>query len=239
MTVCLGLILLSCQPALANTCTTEQKKTLRQLSPLQWSTLYQAYDTGAPEDLGYTMMAMAFKESTAGEYVVNLKSHDFGVMQISLKTAAKRRNATTYWQKMKLVEELITDPQTSMDLALEELLFWRDKAKLSWRNMVSAYNNGYAYGAGTEHRDEIIKYTRMFMNCEEEELIEPKMFKSDKNHRVITAEDVGNYVQTLHEVENDMVGRSQEPTDGTQSETGLPTMRGRNEDERSDSEPFA
>lgn len=109
-------------------------------------------------------MAIAWEESTAGKYRVNLNSHDFGVMQNSLKTAKIRTKTKGYYATMSLVEKLIKDDDLSMSLALEELLYWR-KQTGSWRHTVSAYNNGWAYDKGSVYLTSIIKYVNMFQRC--------------------------------------------------------------------------
>lgn len=233
LTALLALALLSCQPAFANTCTTEQKQTLQQISEKQWRVLYAAHDKGEPHDLGYTMMAIAWEESSAGKYRVNLNSHDFGVMQNSLKTAEARTKTKGYYAKMQLVERLIKDDDLSMDLALEELLYWKKHTK-TWRHTVSGYNNGWAFAAGEVYLNRIIKNVKMFMNCATTDL-EEKMFKTDKDHKVITDDDVGNYVQSLVEQGNEMVGNSASTTNGPEDEDGLPAVWRGNKHQRSDS----
>ena len=130
----------------------------------QWDVLQQAYDTGAPHDLGNTMAAIAWTESTAGKYKVNTHSKDFGVMQNNIKTAVARRNVQGRYATKELITQLVVNDQLSIDLALEELLYWKTHTD-SWANMVSAYNNGWAYKHGTVYLEEISKSTRLMMKC--------------------------------------------------------------------------
>ena len=130
----------------------------------QRKVLVNAYEKGRQHDLGFTMMAIAWKESSAGKYRVNLETHDFGVMQNSLKTASARTNTKGYYSKMRLIEDLIKNDELSMDLALEELLYWK-KHTGTWRNMVSAYNNGWRYNKGNVYLTSIIKHVKMFQKC--------------------------------------------------------------------------
>lgn len=130
----------------------------------QRKVLVSAYEKGRDHDLGYTMMAIAWNESSAGKYRVNLESHDFGVMQNSLKTASARTDTKGYFNKMRLIEDLIKNDELSMSLALEELLYWRGKTG-TWRNMVSAYNNGWAYSKGHVYLTKIIRHVKMFQRC--------------------------------------------------------------------------
>jgi len=130
----------------------------------QQDVLVEAYEKGRDHDLGYTMMAIAWEESSAGKYRVNIQSHDFGVMQNSLKTAAARTNTKGYYGKMRLIEDLIKDDNLSMSLSLEELLYWK-KQTGTWRNMVSAYNNGWRYNKGNVYLTKIITHVKMFQKC--------------------------------------------------------------------------
>jgi hypothetical protein len=65
---------------------------------------------------------------------------------------------------MRLIEDLIKDDELSMSLALEELLYWR-KQTGTWRNTVSAYNNGWRYGKGNAYLTKIIKHVKTFQRC--------------------------------------------------------------------------
>lgn len=159
-----ALILISCQPAYSAECTTQEQKTLDGLSDQQWNVLYQAYDTGVSHNLGHTMMAIAFGESTAGKYKVNPESQDYGVMQINIKTAKSIHNVTGYYGTRELITKLVVDDQLNMDTGLKVLLYWQKQVK-GWRNMVSAYNNGWAYNKGTVFMNKVRTNTRMFMNC--------------------------------------------------------------------------
>lgn len=206
---------------------------LQQIDESQWRVLYKAYDKGEPHDLGYTMMAIAWEESTAGKYRVNLNSHDFGVMQNSLKTAATRTNTKGYYAKMRLVERLIKDDDLSMDLAVEELLYWKKHTK-TWRHAVSGYNNGWAFAKGTVYLNSIIKYVNMFMDCANTDVT--TMFKQDKDHDVVTDEDVGNFVKSLENKgsSNELARTSAVASHGTIDESGLPAMWRRDKHQRSD-----
>jgi hypothetical protein len=156
----------------------------------QWNVLQEAYDTGAEHNLGHTMAAIAWSESRAGKYIVNTKSNDFGVMQNNIKTAAKRRGADQYYQKQALITELVTNTQLSMDLALEELLYW-DKHTTSWAHTVSAYNNGWAYEHGKDYLSEIRKSTRLMIDCAQLD----QMFNEEKP---MDEEAVGDLVQSFN-----------------------------------------
>lgn len=228
------MILISCQPALASQCTTEQQKKMNSLSEEQWKVLYQAWDKGAAYNLGHTMMAIAFKESSAGKYRINLNTHDFGVMQNNIKTAKVRRGVKGYYATMALVSEIVRNDELSMNLALEELLYWRDDRKLSWRNTISAYNNGNAYNKGTKHLDEMIPIVRMFMNCTELEMF-------TKEDGITTEEQVGDLVMSFNQTKqgayNGLAGNSKEVTSRAAHTDRLSRLREWYKHKRSNSKP--
>lgn len=134
------------------------------LNDSQKEVLAKAYDVGLADNLGYTMMAIAFEESTAGKYRMSFETHDYGVMQNNIKTASSRMGVKGYYNKLALAERLIKDDELSMNLALEELLYWK-KHTPNWRGMVSAYNNGWAWSKGDAYLDKIIKHTNTFIKC--------------------------------------------------------------------------
>ena len=188
----------------------------------QWDVLQQAYNTGEPYDLGNTMAAIAWTESTAGKYKVNLKSKDFGVMQNHIKTAVARRNVKGYYETNALITQLVVDDQLSMDLALEELLYW-DKHTDSWANMVSAYNNGWQYKHATLYLDEIRKSTHMMINCGQfnmfneeepmhEEAVGDLVASFNNNSLALEPKIVGSYTGKLHNERSGVANSRQKPT---------------------------
>lgn len=195
---------------------------MNTLSAQQWKVLYQAWDKGQPHGLGHTMMAIAYKESSAGKYRINLNTHDFGVMQNNIKTAKARRGVKGYYATMALVSEIVRNDELSMDLALEELLYWRDSRKLSWRHTISAYNNGNAYNKGTEHLDQMIPIVRMFMNCTDLEMF-------TKEDGISTEEEVGDLVKSFNNnsngAYNELAGSSKEVTSRTAHKGRLSGLR--------------
>lgn len=145
-------------------CTDKDRAEKLIISPQQWIVLGEAYAKGVQHDMGYTMMAIAWQESRGGKYLMNVQTNDFGAMGINLRTAAKRRGAKGVFGRNLLAQQLVLDRQLSYSLALEELLFWKG-ATNSWRDMVSAYNNGYAYNKGSIYLNKIVRNVNMFMHC--------------------------------------------------------------------------
>jgi len=162
------LVLLTCVLATpanaAYQCTDKDRAAKLSISPQQWEVLGEAYGVGASHNMGYTMMAIAWQESKGGKYLMNIQTNDFGVMGVSLKYAAIRNKVKGPWALNMLAQRLTFDRAFNMDNALKTLLFW-EKATGSWRDMVSAYNNGYAYNKGSVYLNKIVRNVNMFMHC--------------------------------------------------------------------------
>ena len=139
---------------------------LFSITDKQWGVLQQAYDTGAPYNLGNTMAAVVFRESTAGKYKINPESGDYGVAHINITTALVRTNTSGYWGKRELITRLVVDDQFNLDLALQELLYWKGETP-SWKAMVSAYNQGWDYDTKSQHTMNMQRLTSMMVSCGE------------------------------------------------------------------------
>ena len=185
------------------------------LDDSQVRVLNKAYQMGKEHNLGYTMMAIAMEESTAGKFRMSFESRDYGVMQNNLKTAASRTGTTGYYKKLKLAEKLILDDKLSMELALEELLYWKRHTP-NWRAMVSAYNNGWAWDKGSVYLNKIIKHVKTFMNCWEEPqpMLQIKQTQRiiDYYGAVIVLPDGVNYVAM--DLDGQIYGFEEEPMEG-------------------------
>lgn len=177
----------------------------------QWDVLQQAYNTGEPYDLGNTMAAIVFRESTAGKYKINPESGDYGVAHINITTALVRTNTSGYWGKRELITRLVVDDQFNLDLALQELLYWKGETH-SWKAMVSAYNQGWKYDIGSQHTMSIQRLTSMMIRCGELQMFNEKDSMdeeavgnlvasfNDNTEKVLELEPItlGKYTGTLH-----------------------------------------
>ena len=123
---------------------------LEKLNDGQKRVLVDSYTYGKNFDLGYTLAAIAWKESNFGMYMTNLgdgKYGSYGVFHILLDHAIVRHNikATNKWNKSRLVERLIFDFDFSAQEAIGQLEYWKNKFKnkentLAWA--IAGYNAG-------------------------------------------------------------------------------------------------
>lgn len=117
--------------------TQEQKETLKEIK-----------QKGDVYGLGYTLMAIAIKESKLGEYMINLDTKDFGIYQINLKTALNRNNLKdTVWNRNFLASKLVSDFDFATKNAIDELAYWQKVHKNNWAKVWGSYNAGFKYNS--------------------------------------------------------------------------------------------
>lgn len=108
--------------------------------------LKQIKEQGAKYGLGYSLMAIAIKESSIGRYVVNVDSKDFGLYQANIKTVLSRQNVkNTSWNRNRYAMKLINDFQFATKNAIEELKYWKKVHNNDWRKVWGSYNGGWQY----------------------------------------------------------------------------------------------
>lgn len=125
-------------------------KQLENLTKEQKKIMLYSYRVGEPEDLGYSLAAIAWKESMFGKYMLNLadgRLGSFGVYHILLEYAIARARIKDDWNTSRLAERLMYDLDFSAKEAIGELKFWKNyfrKNKYQWKSMFAAYNAGTA-----------------------------------------------------------------------------------------------
>lgn len=113
----------------------------------QKNTLKTSYILGKKHGLGFSLAAIAWKESLAGEYIINVNDPSFGVHHILISTASKRANVKGI-ARNKLAVAIMKDIRLSASFAVQELLFWKKYIKgqdRNWINIWAAYNGGHGY----------------------------------------------------------------------------------------------
>lgn len=145
------------------------------LSDRQQRALTNAYHYGEPYDLGFTMSALALAESNAGQWRLNYRSNDFGLMQINIVTASNHLGVTNQFRRMELAERLVHDDELGFYLALQVLEHFRGNRVQSnqvWREMVMSYNEGYtwrrneqSYQKATAYVNRVADFVTMLQEC--------------------------------------------------------------------------
>lgn len=145
---------------------------LTKLTQQQKYIMYESYILGAEHDLGYTLAAIAWKESKFGLWIINLadgKHGSFGVYHILLESAMFRNGVSdsSSWYKSRLAEKLMIDLNFAANEALSELLYWKKKwSRLDrvWSRTVASYNRGNASinsNSGREYAKDILLRTKV------------------------------------------------------------------------------
>lgn len=125
-----------------------------------------AYATGYPDDLGYTLASIAWKESFVGKYIIrdNVKDGNygsFGVTHVQLSTAMHMLGIKNSWQaRQDLLPRMVTDDVFTLRLSLRYL---KQHSDLPYRQMVSRYN-----GRGEmaeKYAEDVINRVHRLINC--------------------------------------------------------------------------
>lgn len=122
-------------------------KNLQKFSKDQLDTIIYAYNYGKKHDFGYTMAAIAWKESCAGIYRINFSDPSAGIYHAYLPGVIKRhyKKQDTPFRRNAIAEKLIRDPEFASKIALEELLYWRKVRKNNWKEIIKSYNKGFSW----------------------------------------------------------------------------------------------
>ena len=125
-------------------------KDLTKLNIDQINIMSTSYFTGKQNDLGHTLAAIAWKESDFGRYSINLADGmygSFGPYQIHLHLHVKALGIKTTWSISREAERLINDIEYSSKVALDNLLYWKERSKGNkspYKSMLASYNAGNA-----------------------------------------------------------------------------------------------
>ncbi len=116
-------------------------------SESQKNVILQAYLAGLRYGFGFTLAAIAWQESCAGEYRVNFQDPSAGLFHAYIPSVFKRHpelkeNGFTH---NMVGHRLVTDDDFAVQIAIEELLFWNKVHEGNWKNIVKSYNRGYSW----------------------------------------------------------------------------------------------
>lgn len=139
-------------------------KDIVSLNDSQVQVLLKSYERGVQDDLGYTLAAIALKESSAGKYRINPKSGDYGAYGINYKTVA-RLEKVSYYKSIPLLQEIITDDDKGAKYALKTLKWNMKHFKGDWRKAIMMYNKGSNWKSGTKYASEVAMNVRILRTC--------------------------------------------------------------------------
>lgn len=131
----------------------------------QRNTILRSYFRGEPYGFGYSLAAIAWKESMGGAVLVNANDPSFGVYHILLDTAAKREGIKGGFAKNQLAHRLVTDEDFAASHAIQELSFWQKKYKDDWLKIWASYNAGHKHQYGEEYAKDIQHKVKVIRTC--------------------------------------------------------------------------
>ncbi|CAL9993710.1 unknown function [Vibrio phage K397] len=142
-----------------------------QLEVLQFS-----YDMGEPHDLGWSMAAISWKESSAGRELVRIDGKkynmvSYGIYHSLLKYASKRAGCKSRACEAQLIQDLMTDPVRAAEEAIKELQYWQGyHGEDQWLDIWRGYNDGFqksedGYGYAANIADKV-RYLKTCLNLE-------------------------------------------------------------------------
>lgn len=136
-------------------------KEFKSFSNEEYKTMLQIMSYGIKDDLGYTLAAIAWKESMFGRWNLNLsdgKKGSFGPFHILLEYSLKRNSVTTNWGESRLAEKHLYDLEFTTNEAISILKDFKSRENCNLRCAIASYNagnNGHTKQAGQNYANEI------------------------------------------------------------------------------------
>ncbi|WP_238700323.1 hypothetical protein [Helicobacter jaachi] len=125
----------------------------------QKQVILKAFKYGAKSGFGYTMAAIAWKESCAGEYRINFADPSAGIYHAHIPGILKKHKQTdSNFMRNMVGELLIRDDDFASFTALEELTYWYKVRKGNWYEVIKSYNKGFSWEKDKERDKMAIAY---------------------------------------------------------------------------------
>lgn len=129
-------------------------------------TLLSAYMYGIPYDLSYSLAAIAWKESSAGDVPMNLNDPSFGIHHITLKNAIiYSGRPDTHRNRQIVASELVKSNRLSSEFAIINLNYWRMQYGDDWMKVWASYNKGWNVEAGMSYARDISEKIKVIKQC--------------------------------------------------------------------------
>lgn len=118
-----------------------------KFSQSQKEIIAYAYNYGKPYNMGYTLAAIAWHESCAGEYRMNFADPSAGIYHALIPGVIRRYQMLkdTGFNRNVIGELLVRDDEFASKVAIDELLYWDKVRNGDWKNIVKSYNKGFSW----------------------------------------------------------------------------------------------
>ncbi len=131
---------------------------LNELHHLTWQQtqiLAKTKYKGDEFNLGYSLCAIAWKESDFGKWKINLMDPSCGIFHAMPKFMTDNK-----WNQSRLCERLITDYDFSFSTALQQLKYWENYWRSKhvhrvWSHTICSYNTGYRFNPESSYLQSI------------------------------------------------------------------------------------
>lgn len=106
-----------------------------------------AYNYGKKYGLGYTLAAIAWHESCAGEYRMNFADPSAGLYHALIPGVLRRYQMLkdNGFNRNVIGEMLVRDDEFASKVAIDELLYWDKVRNGNWKDMIKSYNKGFSW----------------------------------------------------------------------------------------------
>lgn len=120
---------------------------INQFSEDQKEIIAYAYNYGKKYDLGYTLAAIAWHESCAGEYRMNFSDPSAGIYHALIPGVIRRYQmlSDNSFNRNVIGELLVRDDEFASKVAIDELMYWDKVRKGNWKDMIKSYNKGFSW----------------------------------------------------------------------------------------------
>jgi len=109
----------------------------------QWNVAISLYNACYKYDLGYTCVAIGWRESKLGIYDINEKTQDYGITGINIHYYFKDHNLKqTYWLKERIKTRLVRNDSFAIAECIWKLNNWRKVFGNNYKKIWGAYNGG-------------------------------------------------------------------------------------------------
>lgn len=113
------------------------------LNQNQISLLKKSYDYGKQFDWGLTLAAIAWKESSAGKYLINLQDPSVGPFHVTIDKVLRHLNLPdTPFNQNRAAQIGIERFDVTAFIAVMELAYWKVERGRTWRETLVSYNAG-------------------------------------------------------------------------------------------------
>ena len=140
------------------------------LTPAQKQEFKFSYNYGKKYNLGWTLAAISYVESSLGKHPINLADPSASSYHILIKSVLSREKIPdNSWNRSRMMEKLLSNKYFAARQAISELLFWKAywirqgcSGNWLWIKMVGSYNGGHY--SNIEYAQKIAKAIKILKN---------------------------------------------------------------------------